>query len=100
MFAWIGLHGVPVAPAADAPSGQMTLARQVSIAVRPPPALAGSSRRSTSIQQLMHEKAMYAPLLEPALLAGYGPRVAESGIGLITSMSSSAPYEELRLTGK
>ena len=49
------------------------------------------------IQQLMHEKVMYAPLLELAIPGGYGPRVAESGIGLITNMSSSAPYEELRL---
>ena len=51
-------------------------------------------------QQLIHEKAMYAPLLEVANVAGYGPRVAESAIGLITYMSSSAPYEELRLKGK
>jgi peptide/nickel transport system substrate-binding protein len=52
------------------------------------------------IQQLMHEKVMYAPLLELAIPGGYGPRVAESAIGLITHMSSSAPYEELRLKGK
>ena len=52
------------------------------------------------IQQLMHEKVMYAPLLELANVGGYGPRVAESGIGLITNMSSSAPYEELRLKAK
>jgi peptide/nickel transport system substrate-binding protein len=52
------------------------------------------------IQQLMHEKAMYAPLLELAIPGGYGPRVAESAIGLIANMSSSAPYEELRLKGK
>jgi len=43
---------------------------------------------------------MYAPLMEPAILAGYGPRVAESAIGLITNMASSTPYEELRLKGK
>ena len=52
------------------------------------------------IQQLMHEKVMYAPLLELANPGGYGPRVAESGIGLITNMSSSAPYEDLRLKGQ
>jgi len=52
------------------------------------------------IQQLMHEKVMYAPLLELAIPGAYGPRVAESGIGLITNMSSSAPYEELRLKGQ
>jgi peptide/nickel transport system substrate-binding protein len=52
------------------------------------------------IQQLIHDKTMYAPLMEPAILAGYGPRVAESAIGLITNMAASAPYEELRLKGK
>jgi peptide/nickel transport system substrate-binding protein len=52
------------------------------------------------IQQLIHDKAMYAPLLEIANVGGHGPRVAESAIGLITHMSSSAPYEELRLRGK
>ena len=38
--------------------------------------------------------------MEPAILAGYGPRVAESAIGLITNMAGSAPYEELRLKTK
>ena len=52
------------------------------------------------IQRLIHEKVMYAPLMEPAILAGYGPRVAESAIGLITNMAGSTPYEELRLKGK
>ena len=52
------------------------------------------------IQQLMHEKAMVAPLMDFASLGGFGPRVAESGMGLITNMASSAPYEDLRLKGK
>jgi len=39
-------------------------------------------------------------LMEPAILGGYGPRVAESGIGLITNMAASAPCEDLRLKGK
>jgi len=52
------------------------------------------------IQQLMHEKVMYAPLMDVAVLGAHGPRVAESGIGLITNMAASAPYEELRLKGK
>src|SRR5262249_2892102 len=51
-------------------------------------------------QQLIHEKVMHAPLLELANVAGYGPRVAESAVGLIPYMSSSAPYEELRVQGK
>jgi peptide/nickel transport system substrate-binding protein len=48
-------------------------------------------------QQLMHEKAMVAPIWELAFLNGYGPRVAESGLTLITSHAYSAPYEDLRL---
>ena len=52
------------------------------------------------IQQLIHEKAMYAPTMEPAFLNGYGPRVAESGLGLITNHAYSAPYEDLKLKGK
>jgi peptide/nickel transport system substrate-binding protein len=51
-------------------------------------------------QQLIYDKAMFAPLLELANVAGYGPRVAESAVGLIPYMSSSAPYEELRLKPK
>jgi peptide/nickel transport system substrate-binding protein len=49
------------------------------------------------IQQLMHERAMFVPLMEPALLNGYGPRVAEAGLGLISVHAYSAPYEEVRL---
>ena len=43
---------------------------------------------------------MYLPLFEPAFLVGVGPRVAESGLGLINQHGYSAPYEELRLKGK
>jgi peptide/nickel transport system substrate-binding protein len=50
------------------------------------------------IQQLMHEKAMYAPIWELAFLNGHGPRVAESGLGLIAGHAYSAPYEDLKLT--
>jgi peptide/nickel transport system substrate-binding protein len=49
------------------------------------------------IQQLMHERVMFLPLLEPAFLNGVGPRVAESGLGLISSYLYSAPYEDLKL---
>jgi peptide/nickel transport system substrate-binding protein len=52
------------------------------------------------VQQLIHDKAMYAPLRELAIPGGYGPCVEESVIGLIANMSSSAPCEELRLKGK
>ena len=49
------------------------------------------------IQQLMHERSMFAPIVEPAFLSGHGPRVEQSGFGLITGMSFSLPSEEIRL---
>ncbi|MBI1728064.1 MAG: ABC transporter substrate-binding protein [Candidatus Rokubacteria bacterium] len=49
------------------------------------------------IQQLMHEKVMFAPIVEPAFLNGYGARVAEPSLGLIVGHLYSAPYEDLRL---
>jgi len=52
------------------------------------------------IQQLVHEKAMLAPIWELAFLNGVGPRVAESGLGLITGHAYSAPYEDVKLKGK
>ena len=49
------------------------------------------------IQQLMHERVMVAPIWNIAGLHAYGPRVAESGFGLITNYLWSAPYEDARL---
>jgi peptide/nickel transport system substrate-binding protein len=52
------------------------------------------------IQQLMHERVMFVPVLEPAFLNGVGPRVAESGLGLVTGHPYSTPYEDLTLKAK
>jgi peptide/nickel transport system substrate-binding protein len=52
------------------------------------------------IQQMVHERAMFAPLWELAFMNGHGPRLAESGLGLITDYFYSAPYEDVRLKGK
>ena len=52
------------------------------------------------IQQLMHEKAMYAPIWELGFIHAQGPRVAESGLGLILGWGFSAPYEDVKLKGK
>jgi len=52
------------------------------------------------IQQLMHEKAMYAPIWELGFIHAQGPRVAESGLGLILGWAFSAPYEDVKLKGK
>ena len=52
------------------------------------------------IQQMLHERAVFAPIWELAFLNGHGPRVAESGLTLITGHPYSAPYEDVRLKGK
>jgi peptide/nickel transport system substrate-binding protein len=49
------------------------------------------------IQQLIHDESMYAPVMTPRSLSGVGPRVAESGLGLIDGLFGSAPYEDLTL---
>ena len=49
------------------------------------------------IQQLVHDKAMFAPLYELAFVSGVGPRVEESGLGLIAGFAFSAPYEDVKL---
>src|SRR5262245_26450736 len=49
------------------------------------------------IQQLMYDKVMFVPLVEPAFISGVGPRVAESAFGSIAGHSYSYPYEDLRL---
>ena len=52
------------------------------------------------IQQMVHERVMYAPIWELAFLNGVGPRVRESGLGLIAGHAYSAPYEDVALKGK
>jgi peptide/nickel transport system substrate-binding protein len=52
------------------------------------------------IQQLVYDKAMFAPIWELGFIHAQGPRVAESGLGLITGWAFSAPYEDVKLKGK
>jgi peptide/nickel transport system substrate-binding protein len=52
------------------------------------------------IQQLMHEKVMYLPVWQLSVLNGYGPRIAESGLGLIADYPWAAPYEDVKLKAK
>jgi peptide/nickel transport system substrate-binding protein len=52
------------------------------------------------IQQLMHEKVMHIPIWELAFINGQGPRVQDSGLGLIPGHAYSAPYEDVKLKGK
>lgn len=49
------------------------------------------------IQQLMHERVMFAPIFVFVWPTGLGPRVEESGLWLIKPYPWSAPYEDVRL---
>jgi len=50
------------------------------------------------IQQLMHERVMFAPIVEPALLIGVGARMAE--LPTIAGHPYLSPYEDLKLKGR
>ena len=52
------------------------------------------------LQQAVHDKAIYAPIFQLAFISGVGPRVAQSGFGLIRGFAYTAPYEDLTLKGK
>ena len=52
------------------------------------------------IQQMIHERAMFGPIWDFAFLHGVGPRVEESGLGLMGNYGFSAPYEDVKLRGK
>jgi peptide/nickel transport system substrate-binding protein len=49
------------------------------------------------LQKLAHERVMQAPLWELGFLNAIGPRVEESGLGLIAYHPYSAPYEDLKV---
>jgi peptide/nickel transport system substrate-binding protein len=51
------------------------------------------------MQQLLHERAMYVPIWQLAFISGVGPRVDQSGFGLIKGFVYTAPYEEITLKG-
>ena len=49
------------------------------------------------LQELVHERNIYAPIWQNALLSGVGRRVGQSGFGLIKGFPYAAPYEDLTL---
>ena len=53
----------------------------------------------TKIQQLVLEKAIFAPIFQLAFINAVGPRIDESGFGLIRAFAYTAPYEDLTLKG-
>ena len=57
-------------------------------------------KRGTTLekmQQVVHERTMFAPIWQLAFINGTGPRVAESGFGLIPGFAYTAPYEDITL---
>jgi len=52
------------------------------------------------VQQLVHERAMFIPIWDLAFVHGFGPRVEEPGLGLISAFGFSGPYEDVKLKGK
>jgi len=48
-------------------------------------------------QQIVHERAIYAPLMQLAFIKGQGKRVGESALGLIRGNPYFAPYEDLTI---
>ena len=52
------------------------------------------------IQELVTERTIYAHLWQLAFINGSGPRVRESGLGLIAGHAYSAPYEDVTLAAK
>jgi len=51
------------------------------------------------MQQMVHERVIFAPIWQLAFLNGIGPRVDESGFGHVPGFPYTAPYEELSLKG-
>ena len=51
------------------------------------------------MQQMVHERVIFAPIWQLAFLNGVGPRVSESSFGRIPGFPYTAPYEELALKG-
>lgn len=51
------------------------------------------------MQQIVHERVIYAPIWQLAFLNGIGPRVGESAFGTIAGYPYTSPYEDLTLKG-
>jgi peptide/nickel transport system substrate-binding protein len=60
-------------------------------------------KRRTAIlekmQQIVSERMIAAPIWQLAFINGVGPRVGESGFGLIPGFAYTAPYEDITIKG-
>jgi ABC-type transport system substrate-binding protein len=55
------------------------------------------ARDGLAYEFVLHERAMFAPIVEPAFLSGQGRRVEHSSFGAVVGMPYSLPYEDIRL---
>jgi peptide/nickel transport system substrate-binding protein len=51
------------------------------------------------MQQMLVERVIFAPIWQLAFINGIGPRVGESGFGLIARFPYTAPYEDITIKG-
>jgi peptide/nickel transport system substrate-binding protein len=51
------------------------------------------------MQQILSERTIAAPIWQLAFINGVGPRVGESGFGLIPGFAYTAPYEDITIKG-
>jgi peptide/nickel transport system substrate-binding protein len=49
------------------------------------------------MQQLLAERTIYAPIWQLGFINGVGPRVGESGFGLMPGFAYTAPYEDITI---
>ena len=65
---------------------------------REPASLAGDRSEAVlhKMQQIVYERTMYAPIWQLAFINGHGPRVGESGFGLIPGFDYTGPTKTSR----
>ncbi|MGH7058962.1 MAG: hypothetical protein ACREFH_01145, partial [Stellaceae bacterium] len=51
------------------------------------------------IQELVYQKSISAPIWQLAFINGIGPRVGQSGFGLIPDFAYTAPFEDITIKG-
>jgi peptide/nickel transport system substrate-binding protein len=51
------------------------------------------------MQQLVYQKAIYAPIWQLGFLNGVGPKVGESAFGMIPGFPYTAPFEDITIKG-
>jgi len=51
------------------------------------------------MQQLVYERAIFAPIWQLGFINGVGPRVGQSGFDQIPGFPYTAPYEDITIKG-